>query len=326
MANLTALAQEFSVSLAELTETPEMPRGEKSSRENLRLSLSPILAVLLALALLFAVGVLFLARLRPDVSSPAALPPELELENLPDAGSDADAPDNISRFPMKNGEPDFSLREEPEQEPLSDTRRVYIAFNQLVTNDNLTAEEQYACRRDIFTLLPDMDWSELGKMGTAEYPDDAIFALLDWLQRQEAYTASEIFWIQAGCTAEGMDGAYAEAYDGLLSHALFHDPAAYVRGLAREYDGSGEWQFHAVLGAAFDSAWYPQELAAARETLNDSLSGGIFSPEEAGWCRLLLLYLDAAEQDDFVGLPHSPSELPELSWKTPRLSAGRSSV
>lgn len=97
---------------------------------------------------------------------------------------------------MKNGEPDFSLREEPEQEEVSDTRRVYIAFNQLVTNNNLTTEERYAYRRDIFTLLPDTDWTEFGQMGTAEYPSDSIFALMDWLQRQDTYTESEIFWIK----------------------------------------------------------------------------------------------------------------------------------
>lgn len=233
----------------------------------------------------------------------------IRIEALGELG-DFYTPDNVSRFPIKNGEPDFSLREEPEEEALSDTRRVYIAFNQLVTNGNLTAEERYACRRDVFTLLPDMDWAELGRMSAAEYPDDAVFALMEWLKSQDAYTESEIFWIQTGSTASGIDGAYAEAYDGLLSQVFFYDPAAFIRNLAKDWDAGEDWRFHAVLGAAFDGAWYPQELAAARETLNAALSDGTFTEREAGWCRLMLLYLDAAERDDFGNLPHSPGELP----------------
>ena len=232
----------------------------------------------------------------------------IRMEALGELG-DFYTPNNVTRFPIKDGQPDFSLREEPEREPLSDTRRVYMAFNQLVTNNNLTAEEQYAYRRDIFTLLPDLDWSELRQMGTAEYPDDTFFALLDWLHRQETYSESEIFWIQAGSTAKGIDGAYAEAYDGLLSRVFFYDPFTFIRNLTRDWDSEEDWRFHSVLGAAFDGVWYPQELATARETLGAALSGGVFTPEESGWCRLMLLYLEAAERDDFEGLPHSPSEL-----------------
>ena len=236
----------------------------------------------------------------------------IRMERMYDLG-DYYTPDNvnhISRFPMKDGEPDFSLREEPEREPLSDTRRVYIAFNQLVSNNNLTAEERYAYRRDIFTLLPDLDWSELGQMGTAEYPSDTIFALMEWLIRQDAYTESEIFRIQTGSVAKGIDGAYAESYGGLLSRVFFYDPAAFIRSLTRDWDSEEDWRFHSVLGAAFDGVWNSQELAAARETLNAALSGSMFTPEESGWCRLMLLYLEAAERDDFEGLPHSPSDLP----------------
>lgn len=147
----------------------------------------------------------------------------IRIEALGELG-DFYTPDNISRFSIKNGEPDFSLREEPDEETLSDTRQVYIAFNQLVTNGNLTAEERYACRRDVFSLLPDMDWAELGRMSAAEYPDDAVFALTEWLKSQDAYTESEIFRVQTGSTAGGIDGAYAEAYDGLLSHVFSTTP------------------------------------------------------------------------------------------------------
>ena len=133
---------------------------------------------------------------------------------------------------------------------------------------------------------------------------------MDWLQRQDTYTESEIFWIQAGSVAKGIDGAYAESYDGLLSRVFFYDPVSFIRNLTHDLDSEEDWRFHSVLGAAFDGVWYPQELAAARETLNTTLSSGMFTPEESGWCRLMLLYLEAAERDGFGGLPHSPSELP----------------
>ena len=217
------------------------------------------------------------------------------------------APDNVYRFPMKNGEPDFSLREEPEREDLSDTRKVYTAFNQLVTNDNLTAEERYAYRRDVFSLLQDLDWSELGQMGAAESPDDTIFALLNWLEGQDAYTASEILWIQMGCTAKGIDGAYADAYSGLLSWVFFYDPVAFAKNLAIGY--LSEEQISCVLHqTAYDAEWHETDLQVALETLDSALQTGQFTNEEAGWARLLRLYL-ATPLEERYKLPKTPEGL-----------------
>ncbi len=69
MANLIALAKEFGVSVAELTETPEQPKEEKKSQENLRLFLFPILISLLTLAL-FALGLILWTNFRPDTPPP----------------------------------------------------------------------------------------------------------------------------------------------------------------------------------------------------------------------------------------------------------------
>ena len=467
MANLIALAKEFGVSVAELTETPEQPKEEKKSRENLRLFLFPILISLLTLAL-FALGLILWTNFRPDTPPPAAPPPDVSLTETEfrlqwhiyeDGGShpreflalgpqetvfpfgttslelsapeeiyDTDfscmthhvapcgsvtieynriieeggtrdvitslstlqsiyatprgiipgeteddllltydglvyclkeeggytlvphdyyyaksafeedlgwavilfyirdgqvagirmetlgelgdfyTPNNISRFPVENGKPDFSLREEPEREPLTDTRRVYTAFNRLVTDNNLTAEEQYAYRRDIFTLLPDMDWWELGQMGTAEYPDDAIFALMDWLSRQDTYTESEIFWIQLGCTAKGLDGAYTDAYCQLLAHIFFYDPVTFAKNL--NLDGlTEEEKLYVLRFTAYDAEWHPAELQTALDTLNQTLTAGYFTEQEAGWAKLLRLYL-TTPVDDRYELPKSPSELP----------------
>ncbi len=140
-----------------------------------------------------------------------------KLENMAEFGSEAYAPDHVTRFPLADGEPDYSQRQEPEREDLSAARQVYIAWNRLVTDSNLSAEERYACRRDVFSLLPDMDWGELRQMGSAEVPDDAVFGLMTWLEDQAPYSSAEILWIQMGCTARGLDGAYTEGYCRTLS-------------------------------------------------------------------------------------------------------------
>ena len=67
----------------------------------------------------------------------------IRVENMLDAGNDAYAVNNISIFPIqRNGDPDYSNRQDIYQEPVDAARQVYIAWNQLVTNQNLSAEEQ----------------------------------------------------------------------------------------------------------------------------------------------------------------------------------------
>ena len=87
MANLIALAKEFGVSVAELTETPERPKHKKKAEapeppdrnrqfwENIRLFLFPIWIALLTLVL-FAVGLILWTNLKPDSLFSAAPPPE----------------------------------------------------------------------------------------------------------------------------------------------------------------------------------------------------------------------------------------------------------
>ena len=74
MANLIALAREFQVSVAELTETPEPKKQKKLLPDNLRLFLFPPLIALLTLAL-FAAGLTLWTNFRLDTPPPAAPPP-----------------------------------------------------------------------------------------------------------------------------------------------------------------------------------------------------------------------------------------------------------
>lgn len=231
----------------------------------------------------------------------------IKLEHMLDAGNTAYAPNNVSIFPLVNGEPDFSARQEPEREEISDTRRVYIAWNRLVTDSNLSAEERYACRRDVFSLLPDMDWGELRQMGSAENPDDAIFGLMTWLEDQASYSSAEILWLQMGCTAQGLDGAYTEGYCRILSRALFSDPVTFSKSLAT--DGVDEAAKSSALHlTAYDADLYPADLKNALDTLDAALDGGAFTDAERGWAELLRLYL-TTPLESRGDLPASPAEL-----------------
>jgi len=229
----------------------------------------------------------------------------IRVEHMAELGNTAFAPDHVFRFPLKDGEPDFSMREEPEQEPLSDTRKVYIAWNQLVTNNNLSAEEQYTYQRDVFSLLPGMDWSEFGQMGEAKHEEDTIFALMNWIANQDSFSSSEILWIQMGCIAKGIDGAYADMYSHILSRALFYEPTLFAKALASEYPE--ETKSLVLHLTTYDAEWYPAELAEATQILENYLSGYSPNEKEAGWTELLLLHLSTPIENR-PDLPQSPEE------------------
>ena len=229
----------------------------------------------------------------------------IKLEDMAEFGAEAYAPNNVTRFPLADGEPDFSQRQEPEQEDLSAARQVYIAWNQLVTNNNLSAEERYEYRRDVFSLLPDMDWEELRQMGSAEDPDDAIFGLMSWLEQQAPYSSAEILWVQMGCTAAGLDGAYSERYADVLAKALFSDTLVFAKALAT--DGVEETTKRAALShTAYAADLYPVELNTALNTLDAYLD--TFTDEERGWAELLRLYLVTPINERYQ-LPDSPAGL-----------------
>ena len=230
------------------------------------------------------------------------------LEDMAEFGYEAFLPNNVTRFPLVDGEPDYSGRQEPEREDRDATQQVYIAWNQLVTNNNLSAEEIYEYHRDVFSLLPDMDWGELGQMGSAEHPDDAIFGLMAWLEQQAPYSSAEILWIQMGCTASGLDGAYAERYADVLARALFSDTLVFARALAAE-GVEEQTRRIAISSTAYGADLYPAELKTALDTLDTYLEGGsVFNDSERGWAELLRLYL-ATPINDRYQLPDSPEEL-----------------
>ena len=233
----------------------------------------------------------------------------IRVENMLDAGNEAYAVNNSSIFPIqRNGDPDYSFRQDIYQEPVDATRQVYIAWNRLVTDENLSAEERYACRRDVFGNLPDMDWQEFGELGSID-GDDTIFALMDWLREQDSYSDSEILCIQQGCTASGMDGAYAESYDKILWNALSYAPVTYARMLADPDAMEDETRRQAVVGAVFYGELFPEQEQTAAKSLDAAISANTLTAEETGWAKLLRYYLANPNDGYYADYPKTPTEL-----------------
>lgn len=233
----------------------------------------------------------------------------IRVENMLDAGNDAYAVNNISIFPIqRNGDPDYSNRQDIYQEPVDAARQVYIAWNQLVTNQNLSAEEQYAYRRDVFTNLPNMDWQEFGELGGID-SSGTIFALLDWLSQQEHYSSGDIYFIQRGYAVRGIDGASAENYCYLLSRALFSDPVAYAKALARSTADDEAVQTLIMGGTAYGADYYPADCKTAVSALDAAISANTLTAEETGWAKLLRYYLANPNDGYYADYPKTPAEL-----------------
>ncbi|WP_302645194.1 helix-turn-helix domain-containing protein [uncultured Dysosmobacter sp.] len=234
----------------------------------------------------------------------------ISMELMQDMGDFYASANNTSTFPVdENGDPDFSHRQELPQEPIDATRQVYIAWNQLVTNENLSAEERYAYRRDVFTNLPDMDWQEFGALGGID-SSGTIFALLDWLSQQEHYSSGDIYFIQRGYAARGIDGAYAEDYCYLLSRALFSDPVAYAKALARSTADDEAVQTLIMGGTAYGADYYPADCETAVSALDAAINANALTAEETGWAKLLRYYLVTPSEDgSFADYPKTPAEL-----------------
>lgn len=209
---------------------------------------------------------------------------------------------NTDSFPVKDGAPDFSARQE---RPLTTEQQVYDALNALVIRQDLTAEELYAYRWIIFSSLSDLDWWAFGDLGATEHRDETISALLTWLREQAPYSEAEIFRLQMGVQSN-LDGWLSESYAHLLSTAFFGNPIAFVKGLA--YDGLEDIMHDAVHLTAYDAELYPMELQTALDTLDVALDGETFTEAEAGWARLLRLYLTTGIDEQYK-LPKTPAEM-----------------
>ena len=230
----------------------------------------------------------------------------IRVENMADLGNDAYAVNNISIFPIqRNGDPDYSNRQDLYMEPISETRKVYIAWNELVTNSNLSAEEIYADRWTIFSGLSTLDWQELGQLGATEYPEQTMEALMFWLKDQAPYSEPETFRLQMGVQSN-LDGWLSESYSSLLSDAFFGNPIFFVKGLA--YPGLEDTMREVMMHTAYSAELYPAELQTALDALDAGIESGSFTGVQLGWAKLLHLYL-VTPIDHRYELPRTPDNM-----------------
>jgi DNA-binding XRE family transcriptional regulator len=211
----------------------------------------------------------------------------MKLESLGDRGIDAYAPDNVSRFPVKDGEPDFSRRTEPEREDVDETRAVYITFSALAGDENLSGEEMYQDRRTIFENLPFLDWQAYGLLGEAGQEDQTCRALLNWLASQGSLSKDELLGLQLGCAAN-LDGWLADEYSHALCNAFFLYPIEFTE-LLSDNANSVENSRAVVLLMAYDADLFPQQRSVAA----DQLSRYGLTGRGGAWTAYLLSVLNA---------------------------------
>ena len=61
---------------------------------------------------------------------------------------------------------------------------------------------------------------------------------------------------------------------------------------------------------AHDAILFETDFRQSIETLEAALSDSTFTETQAGWCRLLLLYLTTETEDgSFEGLPRTPADM-----------------
>ena len=236
----------------------------------------------------------------------------IRMEDFPENDGASYAVNQITRFPIRqNGDPDYSHRQDLYQDPMDDTRRIYIAWNQLVTTEDLTAEERFACRSQVFGCLPWMDWTAFGALGGTD-ASTTIMAFINWLMNQDSYAPNEIYGIQRGCMAAGLDGAYAEGYDGVLTAALRAAPVTFAQELAMESGADEEaLKYHILCAVASGMAAYPMNLQDVLQTLDAAIDGHTLTAKETGWARLLRYYLAHPSDEGYADYPSTPSELPD---------------
>ena len=158
----------------------------------------------------------------------------IAVRSADDRGSEAYAVDNMTIFPIVDGQPDFSGRQEPEQETADAAQTVYIALQALLHDGNLSAEDAYRCRQDIYGNLYQLDWQAYGALGEAGKEDETVFELLGYLNTQETLSEGEITGLLSGAVDSSLDGAYTDSYALAMARAFVAYPESYVKCIASE--------------------------------------------------------------------------------------------
>lgn len=205
-----------------------------------------------------------------------------------DMGYDAFRVDHISRFPVKNGQPDFSQRKDPEQETINETRAVYIALYALQNDVNLSAEDVYRHRQTIYNNLQFLDWQVYGLLGEAGKELQTLQELLTWLQKQETLSEGEITGLLAGSCRTNLDGWMTDSYTVAMARAFTAYPESYVKCLSASAFSDDERELIVGLtayGCAWPEDFHREALAAAESVVGDPLR---YTAEGLAWGEALL--------------------------------------
>lgn len=208
---------------------------------------------------------------------------------------------NTTVFPMKDGAADFSQRVEPEKETVDETRAVFIALYTLTTDENLSAEDTYQCRRTIYGNLQFVDWQSYGTLGEAGVEIETQQVLLSWLQAQEVLSPDELLGLQLGCRSN-LDGWLSEDYSTALAAAFFREPLLFAQLLASE-ESDLETGKRIVGSTAYGADAYPEQKSAAVAAIRESNLSTLTEMEHL-WAEYLIAYLEAPlEEGSFLPLP-----------------------
>ena len=193
------------------------------------------------------------------------------------AGSDGYNPyevNNISVFPMRDGQPDFSQRQQPELEPVDATRAVFIALYALQTDANVSAQEQWQYRQSIYNNLQYLDWQAYGMLGEAGAETQTQQELLSWLQKQDEFSHDELLGLQLGAVRSNVDGWIADSYCNALADAFVSYPLDYVQLACGDDFNEQERQSLQVLtayGCSVPDDRCRQALSAVEEILRSGM-------------------------------------------------------
>lgn len=158
----------------------------------------------------------------------------LSVQTGDDSGNEAFQVNHRTIFPLRDGKPDFRQRQEVEQEPIDQTRAVYIALTELEEDGNLSEEEQFQRRQTIYAGLPELDWAAYGALGEAGQEDQTREALLFWLLKQEALSQQNLRALLLGGCRPQLEGTLLDLYAHVLAQAFLADPAQYLHCLTEE--------------------------------------------------------------------------------------------
>jgi len=209
--------------------------------------------------------------------------------NLNDDGGPAYYVDNIFTFPLKNGKPDYSNKQDPEQETLSKERKVYVALHTLL-NYSIPEDDALLYREIIFSGLRNIDWIEYGKLGGENQEAETIEELFNWIDSQDKLTAEEITGMQL-VPQTNLDGIYADMYSTLLCNAFLKYPDTFVECLGFEPGGEKNSD-KVVMLTAYGAAVTEENLENVKDKLDELISCSALSESAVPWAEKMLKRCD----------------------------------